>query len=361
MTVEEKIQIIKDVGEEIIGLEEIEKKLREGKKLIAYDGFEPSGRIHIAQGAVRAMNVQKLTAAGIHFKMWIADWFAYANNKMGGDLGKIQKTGEYFIEVWKACGLNTDDVEFVWTSDAIKDPAYWEGVLKVAKVSTLKRVIRSTQIMGRSEEDALSAAQIMYPVMQANDIFYLKADIAQLGMDQRKVNMLARQVADELGWEKPAAVHHHMLMSLRPPIDTLKENESKIDRTIDLKMSKSKPESAIFMTDTKEEVEDKIKKAFCPPQIVEDNPILDYFKYIVFPKFKEITIKRLDKFGGDVHFDSYVALEHSYVQGEVYALDLKENLAIYINEILEPVREYFRTNEQARKLKEEVESYTITR
>jgi tyrosyl-tRNA synthetase len=41
--------------------------------------------------------------------------------------------------------------------------------------------------MGRNETDELSAAQIFYPCMQCADIFFLKADICQLGMDQRKV------------------------------------------------------------------------------------------------------------------------------------------------------------------------------
>ena len=46
--------------------------------------------------------------------------------------------------------------------------------------------------MGRKDTEEMSAAQIFYPCMQCADIFFLKADICQLGMDQRKVNMLAR-------------------------------------------------------------------------------------------------------------------------------------------------------------------------
>lgn len=45
--------------------------------------------------------------------------------------------------------------------------------------------------MGKNE-GTLTAAQILYPLMQCADIFYLRADICQLGLDQRKVNMLAR-------------------------------------------------------------------------------------------------------------------------------------------------------------------------
>jgi len=47
-------------------------------------------------------------------------------------------------------------------------------------------------------------------------------------------------------------------------------------------MSKSDPFSAIFMEDTEEEVNAKVKKAFCPAAIVKDNPCLDYLKYIIF-------------------------------------------------------------------------------
>ena len=44
-----------------------------------------------------------------------------------------------------------------------------------------------------AEEGSLTAAQILYPLMQCTDVFFLKADICQLGVDQRKVNMLARK------------------------------------------------------------------------------------------------------------------------------------------------------------------------
>lgn len=361
MDIQEKLQLIQEVGEEIIGLDEIEFNLKHDIPLVAYDGFEPSGRIHIAQGLVRALNIQKLIKAGVHFKMLVADWHAFANNKMGGDLAKIQKVGDYFIEVWKACGLDVGQVEFIRSSDLVKNSDYWLLVLRIAKNSTLNRLVRCSQIMGRSESDSLSGAQIIYPCMQAADIFSLNVNMAQLGLDQRKVNMLARQIADELGFKKPAAVHHHMLVSLQPPIDQVNPQDSKTDQTIAMKMSKSKPDSAIFMTDTREEIFTKIKKAYCPPQDINLNPILEYFRYIVFAKFNQIDISREEKFGGNLHFDSYQELESAYQKGDIYPLDLKNNLSQYLDDLISPVRQYFETNLEAKKLKEEVESYTITR
>jgi hypothetical protein len=35
----------------------------------------------------------------------VADVFAQMNNKMGGDMKKIQTTGRYFVEIWKAIGM----------------------------------------------------------------------------------------------------------------------------------------------------------------------------------------------------------------------------------------------------------------
>ena len=57
--------------------------------------------MHIAQGVMKALNVNKLTRSGCIFKFWIADWFALLNHKMGGDLKKIRVVGEYMIEVGK--------------------------------------------------------------------------------------------------------------------------------------------------------------------------------------------------------------------------------------------------------------------
>ena len=237
MEINEKIRLIKEVGAEIISIEELEELLKSKKKIIAYDGFEPSGKIHIAQGLLRAINVNKLTSAGIKMKFWIADWFAMLNNKMGGDLKKIRVVGEYYIEVWKACGMDLKNTEFIWASEFIKShPEYWETVLKLSGHATVDRVLRCGQIMGRDDKTSNLSSQILYPLMQAADIHHLDADIAQLGIDQRKVNMLARDIFPKLGFKPPIAIHHHMLMSLSEP----KTNEKGIEGLVAKKNVKIK-------------------------------------------------------------------------------------------------------------------------
>lgn len=362
LTIEEKLELIKEVGDEIIGEEELIELLKANKPLIAYDGFEPSGRIHIAQGLMRAINVNKLIKAGVHFKFWVADWFALMNNKMDGDLEKIQTVGKYFIEVWKASGMDMKNVEFLWASENMNQE-YWLMVLKIARLNTVARVTRCSQIMGRSEKDELSAAQIFYPCMQAADIWNLKADIAQLGMDQRKVNMLARETFPKLGLKKPIAIHHHMLMGLTEPKT---EGLDGLAATIAKKMSKSNPDSSIFMTDSTEDINRKFKKAYCPEGIVKDNPVLEYCKYIIFEKIKDGTIKefrveRPEKYGGNVIYKTYQELEKDFVDKKLHPMDLKVSSAKYINELIEPVRKHFQTDEKAKELLAKVESYIVTR
>ena len=358
MNVDEKLEVIKSFAEEILVEEELKELLKSKKNIIAYDGFEPSGQIHVAQGLMRVITVNKLTSLGVKFKFLVADWFAMLNNKYEGDLEKIKVVGEYFIEVWKASGLDLKNVEFIWSSEYIKKhPEYWETVLKLSMHATVQRVLRCGQIMGREESVSNPSSQILYPLMQAADIYHLKADIAQLGLDQRKVNALARELFPKLGLKAPVVVSHHMLLGLQ----FNESNLEGIDKKIAMKMSKSKPETAIFMTDLKEDIFNKFKKAYCPEGFDEDNPVLEYAKYIVFEKYKKIIIQRPEKFGGNLEINSYNELKELYEAKKIHPLDLKNTIARYIDELIAPVRDHFEKNKKAKALKEKVLSFQVVR
>ena len=361
MSLEKRIGLIKQVGEEIVTEDELRQLLRKKKHPVAYDGFEPSGNIHIAQGLLRAININKMTRAGCRFKMLVADWHGWANNKMGGDLEKIRTVGKYLIEVWKVAGMDLDRVEFVWVSDYVTDEEYWKKVMQVARNTTVKRIIRCGQIMGRKEGEVIQSSQILYPCMQAADIFHLGADICQLGMDQRKVNILAREIGPKLGFWKPVIVSHHMLMGLTPPAFHILPTISKEERTIELKMSKSVPDSSIFMTDPPNEVERKISKAYCPPKVIHENPVLEYMKHIVFEKYRKVKINRDRKFGGDLEVNSFDELETMFREDNIHPLDLKNATASYINELLEPVRKHFEKSRKAKGLLDFVKKQDVTR
>ncbi|VFQ82577.1 unnamed protein product [Cuscuta campestris] len=351
MNLEERFNVIRSIGEECIQEDELRNLLANKPQPICYDGFEPSGRMHIAQGVMKTINVNKLVASGCKVKIWIADWFAQLNNKMGGDLKKIHVVGQYLIEIWKAAGMKVEsgNVEFVWSSEEINSRAheYWPLVMDIARRNTLPRILRCGQIMGRSEQDELTAAQIFYPCMQCADIFFLKADICQLGMDQRKVNVLAREYAEDIKRKnKPIILSHHMLPGLQ-------EGQEK--------MSKTDASSSIFMEDDEAEVNQKIKKAFCPPKVVEKNPCLEYLNYIIFPWFNEFTVERSQENGGNKTFISFEELVADYECGGLHPADLKPALSKALNKILQPVRDHFKNDANAKDLLKRVKSYKVTR
>jgi tyrosyl-tRNA synthetase len=236
--------------------------------------------------------------------------------------------------------MDLKNVEFVWSSEIINKESnrYWLLVLDIARRFNVPRIVRCSTIMGRKEQDDLSAAQIFYPCMQCADIFFLKADICQLGMDQRKVNMLAREYCDESKRKfKPVILSHHMLAGLTGE-----------------KMAKSDPNSAIFMDDTEQDVKTKIKKCFCEPGNIIKNPGLEYIKYIVLPLSGKFMVKIKDE---EIVYTEYEKVESDFASQKLYPSDFKPALAEAINALLTPVRDHFKNNADAKKLMEKVKSY----
>ncbi|CAJ1019896.1 tRNA synthetases class I (W and Y), putative [Leishmania lindenbergi] len=353
MNADERYELLRSVGEECIQDAELRSLIERKPAIRCYDGFEPSGRMHIAQGIFKAVNVNKCTTAGCEFVFWVADWFALMNDKVGGELEKIRIVGRYLIEVWKAAGMDMDKVVFLWSSEEITNHAgtYWRTVLDVGRQNTIARIKKCCTIMGKTE-GTLTAAQVLYPLMQCTDIFFLKADICQLGLDQRKVNMLAREYCDFIGRKlKPVILSHHMLAGL-------KQGQAK--------MSKSDPDSAIFMEDTEEDVTRKIRQAYCPrvkqsaniitddgaPVATDDrNPVLDYFQCVVYAR--PGAVATID----GATYATYEDLEQAFVSDKVSEVALKSCLIDEVNALLAPVRQHFASNPEAHELLETVKSY----
>lgn len=160
LSLEDKLKLCMSVGEEIVQESELRELLNKKPLWNCYDGFEPSGRMHIAQGIMKSINVNKITKAGGVFIFWVADWFALLNNKMGGDLEKIQVVGRYFVEVWKAAGMNLANVKFLWASEEInkRPEEYWSTVIDISRKANISRIKRCATIMGRSEGDEMPAS-----------------------------------------------------------------------------------------------------------------------------------------------------------------------------------------------------------
>ena len=82
----------------------------------------------------------------------------------------------------------------------------------------------------------------------------------------------------------------------------------------------------------------KLSKAYCPLER-ESNPVLDIWEHLLEPALGKIVIKRPEKFGGDIVFDSYSSLEETYLSGSLHPLDLKNGTASALYELCKPFRE----------------------
>lgn len=335
MDAEEKIDLVcKPPTEEIITREELRELFEANSKPKHYVGLEVSGLLHIGTLLMNGFKIRDFQRAGIECTVFLADWHSVINNKLGGDWEKIRKASDYYA---KAFRFFCPGAKIVLGSELYKgNDDYWRDLILFSKHLTLARSARCLTIMGRSEKEKLDLAQYFYPSMQAVDIHALGADIAHAGMDQRKAHMLARDVFPKMGWKKPVAVHHSLLPGLAKPVGG--EGE---EAEIAGKMSKSKPESCIFVHDSRKQIEEKLAKAFCPERVVEGNPVLEFARQIVFHEFSELHVEREKRFGGSVSFTSFEELRKAFAAGELHPTDLKNAVAKSLNEIVSPVRALF--------------------
>jgi tyrosyl-tRNA synthetase len=314
--------------------------------------------MHIGMGLVCTSKIKDMTKAGFQFIVFLADWHSWINNKLGGDMEKIRIGGEYIKQCFTALGVTPDTVEYLWASDIAKDIEYWEKVIRIAKGASLQRTWRALPIMGREMSMTnVETAWVYYPCMQSADIFHMRLDVACAGIDQRKAHMLARDVAEKLGWKKPSCVHTHLLMGLQGPEAVEKEFDENADLNVQIssKMSKSIPKSCIFVHDTPSDIKTKIKEAYCPPKQVKGNPLLELARYVVFAERESLEIPRPAKYGGPENFGSYEEMEKAYVKGKIHPLDLKNGVTEALIEILKPVREHFRRHPQMLEKMMEIE------
>lgn len=360
MNQDQVIQRLINQAAEVITPEELQQRLASGDQLTHYIGFEISGYVHLGTGLMSSLVMKDLTDLGVKCTIWLADWHSAINQKLDGSKETAAKIGEgYFAEALKASftavGGNPDDLEIRLASDWYnKDqPAFWDTVVKVGQNTTLSRMLRSIDIMGRKEGAEVDYARTMYPAMQVADIFYQGIDIAHSGMDQRKAHVVMRDVAPKIQPDKPKpiAFHHPLLMGLqKPPTWPLPADVNEKDVIIDMKMSKSQGNSAVWVHDPPEDIQDKIKKAFCPEKETHYNPILNWAQNILFyNRTKPFIITRMPEHGGTIEFESFDQLEQAYASGDIHPMDLKAAVAEELIDLLQPVRDHFQKPDVAAK------------
>ena len=339
MDITEKVDLIeRPPTEEVVTHEELIELFKTNSSPKHYIGLEISGFLHLGSLISTGFKINDFVKAGVNCTIFLADWHTMINDKLGGDWDTITKVSKYYADAFK---LVCPDANIVLGSDLYDSrKEYWKEFMKFTKHMSLKRTMRTLTIMGRSEDESkIDLAKLLYPPMQAVDIHSLDLDIVHAGMDQRKIHMLVREIFPKMNWKVPVAVHHKLLPGLSKPSDS---NDSQALG----KMSKSDPNSGIFIHNTDEEIRTKIKKAWCEEANIQNNPLLDISKNVILHEFDEMKVERPEKFGGNVIYSDYNQLESDFAAKKLHPTDLKQTVGNYLVKVVAPIRDNLKLSEE---------------
>jgi tyrosyl-tRNA synthetase len=322
----ERTRLVSRFTEEVVSESELEELFADGTPT-AYIGYAPTGEMHIGHFTTMR-KLADFLEAGVDVTVLVADLHAHLDDEKS-PFELLDARSAYYeaaIEAMiEAAGADPEAVTFVRGTDYQLEAPYTLELYRMLAGTTLSRAQRAgSEVVRQSDNPNLGG--LVYTLMQSLDVGALDADIAYGGIDQRGIYMLSRETLPDHGYDKPVCVFAPLLSGLSGG-----------------KMSASEAGSKVNLTDDDDTVAEKIRGAYCPQGETEDNGVLEYLEYLVFPVFGErdepFVIERPEEYGGDLSYETYGELEADYVSGELHPADLKPAAAEAIATVVAPVRE----------------------
>ena len=351
----EKINLITDRLQEIIGLDEL-KAIINMRPLKIYFGTAPTGRIHIGY-LVPLLKIVDFLVAGCEVKILFADLHARLDSlKTTPELIELRCT--YYERMIKtvlaALHIPLDKLIFVRGTSFQLTPQYTFDMYKLTTLVSVHDALKAgSRVVKQSEFPKLSGP--LYPLLQILDEEYLGVDIQISGIDQKKITTLARDTLPLLGYKKRIELMTPMLTAINAKPKTL---DAKEESDIDQKMSSSDLNSKIDFLDTKNEIKRKINQAYCLEGDLTFNPLMELMKLVIFPLLKHLgkpnfIINRPEKYGGAITYTNFEQLKIDFAEKKLHPQDLKMGIADCLNNFFEPIRQEFSTQEMVYLLKKD--------
>ncbi len=328
----DRFELITRNLQEIIGEEELKKKLKSKKDFSVYWGTMPTGSVSFAY-FFPMLKIADFLKAGIKVKILLADLHAALD---GVSWNLLEKKYKYYeraiILILKSIGVKTSNLEFVKGSELQLNGKYFNDLLKMSTFTTVNAAIHSASEAVKTARINPKLSGLIYPLMQALDEEHLKIDAQFAGLDQRKILVFAREYLPKIGYKQRIELMTPMIRGL-----------------IGRQMSSSVKSSKIDLLDTENEVAKKIKKAECVAGNPE-NGLMDILKYLLFvikkDKGEKFIIERTEKYGGNLEYSSFEELKKDFVSRKLHPLDLKNTITKEINILLKE----FRTDKKIKEL-----------
>jgi tryptophanyl-tRNA synthetase len=229
-----------------------------GKKI--FSGVQPTGNLHLGNylGAIKNF-VELNEDSGNDCVFCVVDLHAITVKQNPKELkDNIRETVATFV----ACGINPEkSIIFKQSAVSAHSEAAWL-LSCVARMGWLNRMTQFKEKAGKDKEKA-SVGLYSYPVLMAADILLYDSTHVPVGEDQKQHLELCRDIAQKFNND------YEVEDFLKAPEPLIQKEFSRIMNLKDgtKKMSKSEPSdlSRINLTDDKDSIINKIKKAKTDP------------------------------------------------------------------------------------------------
>ena len=210
---------------EIISIELLEAKLKEGRPLKVKAGFDPTAPdIHLGH-VVLLRKLRQFQDLGHDVYFLIGDFTAQIGDPTGKDQLRskmsmkevVENARTYKKQVFKV--LDSKRTKVVFNSE-------WLGKLSAQKILELTAYSTVGQMLARADfkkrfedQKEISLLEFVYPLLQGYDSVELKADIELGGSDQKFNLLMGRELQEKFG-QKPQVV---MMTPLLEGLDGVKK------------------------------------------------------------------------------------------------------------------------------------------
>lgn len=203
--VKSQLELIKRGADEIIGFEELEEKLKSGKRLTIKLGLDPSAPdIHLGHTVV-LRKIRQFQDMGHNAVIVIGDFTGMIGDPTGKSKTRKALTREQVMEnartyesqVFKV--LDKDKTIIRYNSEWIGQLSM-EELISLASSTTVARMLEREDFKNRFQSNTpISIHEFLYPLLQGYDSVVLKADVELGGTDQRFNVLMGRMLQKQWG------------------------------------------------------------------------------------------------------------------------------------------------------------------
>lgn len=317
-----------------MGLEPIIECIARNKPFTVVSGLNPSSPLHLGHKALFdvLVDLQKL-GAEVHIPLTNDE--SYVDGKAASIEESRQTAYEQIIPDLVSLGFAPDRTKMYVLTDTPIIYRFAMGISRLVTYEMVKAVFGKESLVNIGQifyRGVVQLAQILLP--QLPEYGGPKPTLIPVGIDQHPYVLLARGVAKKLGMIPPSELVVKFQPSLLDP---------------EQKMSGSKPNTAIYLTDTEEDIRKKISRAYSGAV----TSLVDHQQFGALPEICPVFTLLANHHPDDI-FVKNVRLE--YASGRMTTQELKTITSDFIVDMIQNHQE-----KRARVTKRDIDSFMLER